>query len=131
MTVLSFLAVILHIKSVLTKDTDINSLCYICYFHSFLSVFSLTIFSIKSTHGLLSVNDFKKILLHILSVFEETWCPVITKVWLAKPLKLCIIPILFLHDCCGMFKSCVINLKVTPFVDKLFWNVSFANISQT
>lgn len=73
---------------------------------------------------------FQKILPHISSVFEKTWSPVIPKVWLAKPVKLSKIPVLFLHDCCGMFKSCAINLKVPRSAEILCWNVFLLQKSQ-
>lgn len=83
--------------------------------------FSLTIFSIQSTHSLLSVDDdFQKYYL----TFWRREAQLFLKCDWWKPVKLCIIPILLLHDCCGMLqKSCVINLKVTHSPEILSWSV--------
>lgn len=97
-----------------------------------LFFFSLTIFSIQSTHGLLSVDDdFQK---YYLTCWRREAQLFLKCDW-SKPVKLCIIPILLLHDCCGMLKkSCVINLKVTHSPEILSWSVFLyerANMSET
>lgn len=103
---------------------DHDSLSYFCFFHQlFCVIFSLAIFSIQSTHGLLSVDDdFQNYYL----TFWRREAQLFLKCDWWKPVKLCIIPILLLHDCCGMLKkSCVINLKVTHSPEILSWSVSF------
>lgn len=80
----------------------------------FSDIVILVFFALVSQNWLVfCIDDFPKMSPLILSVSEKTGSPTVPEAWRAKTCKTFYVAVLFLHGCNGMFKSCVINLKVT------------------